>query len=131
MHQGTGATGARLILLRGTARSFRAEVQDRIEADIARIAEGICASQGARMTLDYQRRYPALVNAKRESAVAAAAAASVVGDAKVTTDTNPIMGSEDFAFMLNAKPGCYVLLGNAGADGRPTDRGTHVGINER
>lgn len=69
------------VVLRGTARSFRAEVQDRIEADIARIAEGICASQGARMTLDYQRRYPALVNAERESAVAAAAAASVVGDA--------------------------------------------------
>jgi len=70
------------------------------------------------MTLNYERRYPALVNAERESEVAAAAAAAIVGDAKVSRNADPIMGSEDFAFMLNARPGCYVLLGNAGADGR-------------
>ena len=105
-------------VIRGTTRSFRKEVQDQIEADIARIAEGICASQDASMTLDYQRRYPALVNSERECGVAAAAAATIVGDAQVSRNVDPIMGSEDFAFMLNAKPGCYVLLGNAGADGK-------------
>ena len=105
-------------VIRGTARSFRPEVGDQIEADIARIAEGLCASQGARMTLRYERRYPALANSPREAGVAAEAAAQIVGDQKVTRDISPIMGSEDFAFMLNAKPGCYVLLGNAGADGR-------------
>ena len=105
-------------VIRGTTRSFRKEVQEQIEADITRIAEGICASQGARMTLDYQRRYPALVNSERESGIAAEAAAGIVGDDMVTRNANPIMGSEDFAFMLNAKPGCYVLLGNAGADGK-------------
>ncbi len=104
-------------VIRGTTRSFNGEVQDQIEADMTRIAEGICASQGARVTIDYQRRYPALVNSGRESEVAAAAAAAVIGEAKVTRNAEPIMGSEDFAFMLNAKPGCYVLLGNAGTDG--------------
>ncbi len=104
-------------VIRGTTRSFNGEVQDQIEADMTRIAEGICASQGARVTIDYQRRYPALVNSGRESEVAAAPAAAVIGEAKVTRNAEPIMGSEDFAFMLNAKPGCYVLLGNAGTDG--------------
>ena len=105
-------------VIRGTTRCFRKEVQDQIEADIARIAEGICASQGAKMTLSYERRYPALVNSERESEVAAEDAAKIVGGEKVTRNASPIMGSEDFAFMLNARPGCYVLLGNAGADGR-------------
>jgi hippurate hydrolase len=92
-------------VIRGTTRSFRKEVQDQIEADIARIGEGICASHDASMTLNYERRYPALVNAERESEVAAAAAAAIVGDAKVSRNADPIMGSEDFAFMLNARPG--------------------------
>jgi hippurate hydrolase len=62
-------------------------------------------------TLRYERRYPATVNSEAETAHALAAAAAVVGRDKVDTDPMPSMGSEDFAFMLQAKPGCYVWLG--------------------
>ena len=103
-------------VIRGTARCFSQSVRDQIEADLKRIVDGIAAAQGAQATLRYERRYPALINSPGESAIAAAAAARVVGSDKVETDAQPIMGSEDFAFMLGAKPGCYVLLGN-GAPG--------------
>jgi len=99
-------------VIRGTTRCFRHDVQEQIENDIRRIAEGICGSQGAKMKMHYERRYPALVNSSDESKIAAAAAAKVVGTESIDTDADPIMGSEDFAFMLGAKPGCYILLGN-------------------
>ena len=99
-------------VIRGTTRCFRPDVQEQIERDIRRIAEGICGSQGAQMKMRYERRYPALVNSSDESKIAAAAAAKVVGADSIDSDADPIMGSEDFAFMLGAKPGCYILLGN-------------------
>jgi metal-dependent amidase/aminoacylase/carboxypeptidase family protein len=70
----------------------------------------------------YERRYPATVNSKAETAIAARAAAAVVGDANVDSDPVPEMGSEDFAFMLEKKPGCYIWLG-AGRDGAKDDGG--------
>jgi hippurate hydrolase len=62
-------------------------------------------------TLRYERRYPATVNSEDETRRASMAAASVVGPANVDTNPTPEMGSEDFAFMLQQKPGCYVWLG--------------------
>ncbi len=111
-------------VIRGTARAFLPETRDRIERDIARIAEGIAAAHGATATPRYERCYPPLVNAPRETALAAATAAQVVGQDNVDIDTPPLMGSEDFAYMLQHKPGCYVLLGN-GADGMPGGCGVH------
>ena len=111
-------------VIRGTVRSFRKETQDQMERDIARIARGLCDSQGATMTLRYERRYPALVNSEAETAVAAAAAARVVGEDKVMKGADPLMGSEDFAYMLQAKPGCYVWLGN-GTEGGPGGCAVH------
>ena len=105
-------------VLRGTARSFRPEIRDRIEADIARIAEGIAGALGATVDLRYERRYPAVVNSPDETDLAARVAADVVGDGQVATDSPPLMGSEDFAYMLEAKPGCYIWLGN-GVEGGP------------
>ena len=105
-------------VLRGTARSFQREIRDRIEADIARIAEGIAASFGARAELRYERRYPAVVNTPEATELAARVAAEVVGAAQVSTDSPPLMGSEDFAYMLEARPGCYIWLGN-GVEGGP------------
>ncbi len=111
-------------VIRGTARSFRKDTQDRIEADIRRIAEGIAASQGASVEMRYERRYPALVNTGRETELAAAVAAEVVGEDKVEVGAQPLMGSEDFAYMLQEKPGCYIWLGN-GTEGGPGGCAVH------
>ena len=99
------------IVLRGTARSFDAKVQDLIEQRIRTIVAGIAAMFEMSATVRYERRYPATVNAVTETGHAIAAASAVVGAANVDADPTPNMGSEDFAFMLNAKPGCYVWLG--------------------
>ncbi len=99
------------IVLRGTARTFRPEVQELIEARIRGIVAGAAAMFDMTATVRYERRYPATVNSEAETAHAVAAAAAVVGKANVETEPIPEMGSEDFAFMLQAKRGCYVWLG--------------------
>jgi hippurate hydrolase len=111
-------------VIRGTVRSFRKDTQDRMQRDIERIARATCEAQGATMTLRYERRYPALVNSEAETDIAAAVAARVVGEDKVTVGADPLMGSEDFAYMLQARPGCYVWLGN-GTEGGPGGCAVH------
>jgi hippurate hydrolase len=111
-------------VIRGTVRSFRKDTQDRMQRDIERIARATCEAQGATMTLRYERRYPALVNSAAETGIAAAVAARVVGEDKVTVGADPLMGSEDFAYMLQARPGCYVWLGN-GTEGGPGGCAVH------
>ncbi|HUN45200.1 MAG TPA: M20 aminoacylase family protein [Stellaceae bacterium] len=100
------------VVLRGTARSFKPEVQDQIEDGIRRIAAGVATANGARVRVTYQRRYPATVNSPAETEVAIGAAAEVAGEKNVHRDYTPSMGAEDFSFMLKAKPGCYILIGN-------------------
>ncbi|MDE2358760.1 MAG: M20/M25/M40 family metallo-hydrolase, partial [Betaproteobacteria bacterium] len=105
------------VVLRGTVRTFKREVQDLIEVRMRGIVAGIAATFDMQASLRYERRYPATVNSADETANAARAAAAVVGDAHVERNPTPEMTSEDFAFMLQAKPGCYVWLGaGAGAD---------------
>ncbi|NIA70161.1 amidohydrolase [Pelagibius litoralis] len=111
-------------VIRGTVRAFRKESQDQIEEDIARIAEAVCTAQGATMTLRYERRYPALVNSDAETDIAAAVAAKVVGQENVEIGAEQLMGSEDFAYMLQEKPGCYIWLGN-GTEGGPGGCSVH------
>ena len=100
------------VTLRGTTRSFKPEVQDRIEENMKRIAEGICAAMGATMSWRYERRYPSTINTEKEAAMAARVAGDVVGAKNVVLDPTPSMGSEDFAFLLQAKPGAYIWMGN-------------------
>jgi amidohydrolase len=100
------------VVLRGTTRSFKPKVQDAIEAGIRRIAEGVAGAMGASVAIRYERRYPPTVNSAAETGIAADIAAEVVGEANVDRDITPTMGAEDFAFMLQAKPGCYVFIGN-------------------
>ncbi len=111
-------------VIRGTVRSFKKEIQDQAEADIRRIAQGICEAQGATMSMRYERRYPAVVNTSLETDIAAEVAAEVVGATNVEVGAPPLMGSEDFAYMLQEKPGCYIWLGN-GADGQPGGCSVH------
>jgi hippurate hydrolase len=99
------------VVLRGTVRSFEPEVQALIEARMRTLVAGIAAMFEMRATLRYERRYPATVNSPAETAHALAAAAAVVGADGVIADPTPEMGSEDFAYLLQAKPGCYVWLG--------------------
>ncbi len=105
------------VVLRGTTRSFDPGVRDAIEPTIRRIAEGICASLGAKMTMRYERRYPSTINSPAETEIAATTAAALVGADKVRRDMLRSMGAEDFAFFLEEMPGAYIWIGNGdGAD---------------
>lgn len=99
------------VVLRGTVRTFEPDVQDLIERRISTLVAGVAAMFEMTASVRYERRYPATVNSEAETMCARAAAAAVVGAANVDTDPTPEMGSEDFAFMLQRKPGCYVWLG--------------------
>ena len=74
-------------------------------------------AHGARATLTYKRDYPMTVNHERETAFAASVAAEVAGQGAVDTDTPPLMGGEDFSFMLEARPGAFIFIGNGDTAG--------------
>ena len=105
------------VMLRGTVRTFKDSVREDIEPAMRRIANGICEAAGAAMELDYHWRYPSTVNHAEETELAATAAAAVVGVDKIDRHPMPSMGSEDFAYMLRERPGCYVWLGNGPTEG--------------
>ena len=105
------------VVLRGTARAFRPEIQDFAEASIRRIANGVAATHDMTVTIDYQRRYPPTINDDAEADFTASVMADVVGEQNVFRNKNPKMASEDFAYMLNEIPGAYVWLGNGPGEG--------------
>ena len=107
------------VVLRGTVRAFKPEMQDLIERRMRTIVAGVAAMFEMTASIRYERRYPPTINSAAETAHALAAASAVVGAAKVDTDPMPNMASEDFAFMLQAKPGCYVWLGAGRGPGTP------------
>ena len=76
------------------------------------------------MEIRYERRYPPLVNSEPETEIAAGIAAEIVGEANVALGAPPLMGSEDFAYMLEERPGCYIWLGN-GEGGGPGGCSVH------
>jgi amidohydrolase len=118
------------VVLRGTTRSFDPQVRDALEPAIRRIAEGVCASLGAQMTLRYERRYPPTVNSPAETETAAATAAALVGADKVRRDLLPSMGAEDFACFLEQKPGAYIWIGNGAAADRAMLHNPHYDFND-
>jgi len=99
-----------VVVMKGTARTMDPAVQDFVERRVAEIASGTATALGASATVAYQRGYPVTVNAPANTAFAAAVAQAVSG--QVDTDTPPLMGAEDFSFMLNERPGAYIFLGN-------------------
>jgi amidohydrolase len=104
-------------LLRGTARSLSAHVRDMLERRLYEIVEGTARVYGATAKLTYQRDYPVTINHDQQTAFAAAVATDVVGPDRVETDTRPMMGAEDFSFMLNERPGSYIFVGNGNSAG--------------
>ena len=99
------------VVLRGCTRSFLPKVQALLEASMRRMAESIAEAHGASAELWYEHSYPPTVNTADETRIAGDVASRLVGVDKVDRDAEALMGSEDFAFMLQKKPGAYVLLG--------------------
>jgi amidohydrolase len=98
--------------LRGTARSLAPDVRDLLERRLGEVVEGTAKLYGAKATLAYARGYPVLSNHERQTAFAASVAAEVAGRDKVDTDMAPVMGAEDFSYMLEARPGAFIFVGN-------------------
>jgi hippurate hydrolase len=105
------------ITITGTSRSYLPAVRDVLEKRIGELANGLAASYGCTAEVTYRRGVPALVNHEEQTEVARAAARHLVGDGGVAV-IPPITGAEDFALMLEARPGAFMFLGGgAGPDG--------------
>jgi len=110
--------------LQGTVRAFRGEVQDLIERRMKHVAEHVCAAHDAQCEFEFRRNYPATVNSAAEAEFARGVMAAIVGPDNVMVQ-EPTMGAEDFAFMLQAKPGAYCFIANG--DGRHREMGHGAG----
>ncbi|MEM6479774.1 MAG: M20 aminoacylase family protein [Pseudomonadota bacterium] len=97
------------VTLRGTVRTLDADVRDLVEARLISVTETTAAAFGGTAEVDYARGYPVMVNSDEQTAFAADVATAVSGDC---AGAPQVMGGEDFAFMLNARPGAYILVGN-------------------
>ena len=104
------------VVLKGDTRSLTVEVQDLIEENMRRIAVGICSAHGVDCEFSYRRNFVPTINSAAEAEIAARVAVSVAGEDRVIGDAGAVMTSEDFGYMLQARPGAYILLGN-GAEG--------------
>ena len=104
------------VVLQGTTRHFEPHIQDLVEKRLKEIAAGTALAQGVEITVKYERGYPALVNSAEETSIATRAAARVQGEENVANDSPPVMGSEDFAFMLQKCPGAYIGIGGGDPD---------------
>ncbi len=102
------------VKLVGTVRTFRPQTRDLAEARIREIAVSVAQALGASAELQYIRGYPATINTERESEFAARVGERIFGAHNVVRDAEPTMGGEDFSYMLEARPGAYVWLGQGG-----------------
>src|ERR1700686_4402957 len=103
--------------LRGTARSLNPQVRDVLEQRLREVVEGTARLYGAKVEFTYKRDYPVTRNHERETAFASSVAAEVVGRERVDANTPPVMGAEDFSFMLEARPGAFIFVGNGDSAG--------------
>lgn len=103
--------------LAGTIRAFSTATREQAEEEVRKIVEGVAATFGMQSRFEIQYGYPATVNSHAEAELCRTVAESLVGSGHVRTDLPPSMGAEDFSFMLQAKPGCYVWLGNGIGEG--------------
>ncbi|MBE0554199.1 MAG: amidohydrolase [Rhodobacteraceae bacterium] len=99
-----------VVKMKGTVRTMDFAVQDFVEKRIAEIAAGTAMALGAKAEVNYQRGYPVTVNTPENTGYAIEVARAVSG--QVDDDTAPLMGAEDFSFMLNERPGAYIFMGN-------------------
>jgi hippurate hydrolase len=117
--------------IHGTVRTLQAKTQDEMERLIGQAAKGIAALNDAEAEVEYRRGYPPTVNHAAETERAALAAAKVMGVERVVRDAPPVMGGEDFSFMLLERPGCFVRIGQAdGAKGAVPVHNTKYDFND-
>jgi hippurate hydrolase len=102
------------VSLVGTVRTFKPQTRDLAERRVKEVAGKVAEALGARATVEYVRGYPATVNSVHESEFAARVGERVFGAGNVVTEFEPVMGGEDFSYMLLEKPGAYVFLGQGG-----------------
>jgi len=105
------------VVLRGCTRSLNQTVQAQIESAMDRVIAGVCQAYGATYELDYRHGYPVTVNTETETRLAQAVTSELVGEKNVNPNAAPTMGSEDFGFMLQEKPGAYIFIGNGDSAG--------------
>ena len=105
------------VRLSGTVRAFSNEVMELVGRNMARVAEGVASGFGARAKTDFRVIFPPTINNPAEADFAAGICAELVGAENVKRDPALIMASEDFAFMLNEVPGCYINIGNGDGEG--------------
>src|SRR5262249_39359582 len=98
----------------GTVRTFKPKTRDLAQQRVREIVTKVSEAFGATSSVEYTRGYPATVNSAAESAFAAKVGERVLGAGNVITDFDPVMGGEDFSYMLQEKPGAYVFLGQGG-----------------
>jgi len=118
------------VLLRGTVRCFSETVRALIEGRMRSIGDSVCAAHDCRLDWWYDHRFPPTVNSADETVIAARAASTLLGAERVDTEVEPVTGSEDFGYMLQAKPGCYAFIGNGPGDGGCLLHSPHFDFND-
>ena len=103
--------------IKGCTRCFSPNVQKKLEDEMRQISESICKAYGADCEFHYEHRYPATINSEEEANLAGQVAQEIVGEERVNLSPKPGMGSEDFAYMLQEKPGSYIWIGNGDGEG--------------
>jgi hippurate hydrolase len=107
----------------GTVRTFTVQVLDLIERRMREIAAHTAAAFDAQVEFRFKRNYPPLINHAKETEFAVGVLQSMVGAQNVDPQVEPTMGAEDFAYMLQKKPGCYVFIGNGEGEHRDAGHG--------
>ena len=118
------------VVLRGTVRCFNEEVRELIERRMQSIAAGVCEGKGCELVWWYDRRFPPTVNSATETEYAADAARALLGADNVNAEVEPVTGSEDFGYMLEAKPGYYAFIGNGPGAGGCLLHSPHFDFND-
>lgn len=105
------------VTMKGSVRTFQTETRKEIPSSMLRVAEGVCQAFGANCELNYMLGYPATVNSVPETDISAKAVVDLLGEDNIIRNPTPSMASEDFSYMLEKRPGCYVWLGIAPKEG--------------
>ena len=109
------------VTMKGSVRTFQTETRKEIPSSMLRVAEGVCQAFGANCELNYMLGYPATVNSVPETDISAKAVVDLLGEDNIIRNPTPSMASEDFSYMLEKRPGCYVWLGIGPKEGVSTE----------
>ncbi len=101
----------------GTVRTLKPEIRDLVEKRFAEIVNSFVAAHGAKADIVYERGYPVTFNHDAQTDFASQVARQIVGDNNVNTNQPPVMGGEDFSYMLEERPGAFIFMGNGDTAG--------------